>query len=69
LKKIVCQVALAIVVMESPALAQEKRVDVSVPSGWTFADGVDGLGGRDVERGLRSDFDAPWPGRRQWQCH
>ena len=42
LKKIALQVALATVVMASPALAQEKRVEVSVLVGWTFADGVDG---------------------------
>ena len=42
LKRIAWQVALATVVMASPALAQEKRVEVSVLFGWTFADGVDG---------------------------
>ena len=42
LKRIAWQVALATVVMASPALAQEKRVEVSVLLGWTFADGVEG---------------------------
>jgi opacity protein-like surface antigen len=42
LKKIVWQVALATVVMASPAWAQEKRVEVSALVGWTFADGVEG---------------------------
>ena len=42
LKRIAWQVALATVVMASPALAQEKRAEVSVLLGWTFSDGVDG---------------------------
>ena len=42
LKRIAWQVALATVVMVSPALAQQKRVEVSFLAGWTFADGVDG---------------------------
>ena len=42
LKRIAWQVALAAVVMASPALAQDKRVEVSVLGGWTFADGVEG---------------------------
>ena len=42
LKRILWQVALATVVMASPAFAQEKRVEVSVLLGWTFSDGVDG---------------------------
>jgi opacity protein-like surface antigen len=42
LKKIVLQVALATVVLASPALAQDKRVEVSALFGWTFADGVEG---------------------------
>jgi len=42
LKRIAWQVALATVVMASPAWAQEKRVEVSALVGWTFADGVEG---------------------------
>ncbi len=42
LKRIACQVALATVVMAAPAWAQDKKVEVSVLAGWTFADGVEG---------------------------
>ena len=42
LKRIASLVAVATVVMASPALAQEKRVEASVMVGWTFADGVSG---------------------------
>jgi outer membrane protein W len=42
LKRMAWQVALATLVLASPAWAQEKRVEVSVLMGWTFADGVDG---------------------------
>lgn len=42
LKRMVWQVAIVSLLMVSPALAQEKRVEVSVLMGWTFADGVDG---------------------------
>jgi hypothetical protein len=40
--KRIAWVALATVVMSSPAFAQDKRAEVSVLFGWTFSDGVDG---------------------------
>ena len=42
LKRMAWQVGLATLVLASPVWAQEKRVEVSVVAGWTFADGVDG---------------------------
>src|SRR6476469_6036403 len=42
LKRIASLVAVATVVVASPACAQEKRVEASVLVGWTFADGVSG---------------------------
>jgi len=42
LKRIASLVALATVLLASPVLAQEKRVEASVLVGWTFADGVSG---------------------------
>jgi len=40
--KRIAWVALATVVMASPAFAQDKRAEVSVLFGWTFSDGVSG---------------------------
>jgi hypothetical protein len=56
LKRIAWQVVLATVVMASPALAQDKRAEVSVLFGWTFADGVDGQA-VPTERGIFDRLD------------